>query len=328
MKKKQLIRVALLVTAALRWVYMKKKKFIYLLICVVSFVFTTCIGDGYEEEKNEPGSGKPYTKESIEKIWEQIDGFVESDVPISGERPLPDAMSEKEALVRAYSIMSKRGNFSPDNYMFSNAPVLLTAKVARPLTVHIFGSNDGLAWISYRLYAVAENGEVLIEMPMSAAASLSDSELLNGGHSGYGHTDGEFAYHYITETELIELVESQFDKEPDERPIIVLLKLAGHPYSRSVLFWYFTVDDVEYIVAVMVFNWNSVAAAGGVSNHAAISRTGGNGEGVIGGERMARLDTRADFYKVIRESRDTAVENSFLYTPPAKEFQWTAIPLK
>jgi hypothetical protein len=302
------------------------KNFIYLLICIVSFAFTTCSGDGYEEEKNEPGSGKPYTKDDIEKIWKQIDDYIESDVPISGERPLPDALSEKEALVRTYSIMSKRGDFSPDNYMFSEDPRLLTAKIARPLMTYYF-SNSGQAGIGYRLYAVSDNGEVLIEQYVSALANLGDSQLL-GPQSGYGIMDEEFAYHYITETELIELVESQFDSPPDEGPILVQFRLAGHKYSTATLFWYFTVSDVEYIVGAKVFKWNSVAAAGGVSNHAAISLAGGNGVGVIGGERMAHLDTRADFYKAISENRDTAVENSFPYTPPAKEFQWTAIPLK
>jgi hypothetical protein len=325
MKKKQLMWVALLVTAALRWVNMKKKNFIYLLICVVSFAFTTCIGDGPEEEKNDPGSGKPYTKDDIEKIWEQIDGFVESDVGISDVRPLPNVLSEKEALVRGYSVLSKRGHFSPDNYMFSNAPILLTAKVERPLTIYGFG-NNGWAGIYFILYAVAENGEVLIELSMSAEATLSDDELWSGGHSGYGHNEGYLARHYITETELIELVESQFDRAPDERPIIVEINLAGVEHSNLTPFWYFTVDGVEYIVSIMVFNWNSVIAAGGLGNHAAIS--GDNGDWTIGWHRMARLDTRADFYKAISENRDTAVDNLFPYTPPVEAFEWTPIPLK
>jgi hypothetical protein len=302
------------------------KNLIYFLICVVSFAFTTCIGDGYEEKNNKPENDKPYTKDSIEKTWKQIDDFVESDVGISDVRPLPDVMSEKESLVRAYSLLSKRGYFSPDNYMFSNAPILLTAKAARPLTIYSF-DNDGWAGIYFILYAIAENGEVLIDLSMSAAATLSDDKLWGGNHSGYGHDEGYLARHYITETELIELVERQFDKPPDARPIIVEINLAGVKHSNSTPFWYFTVDDVEYIFALMVFNWNSVIAAGGLGNHAAIS--GDNGDWTIGWHRMARLDTRADFYKVIDENQNTAmVDNLFPYTPPAEAFEWTPIPLK
>jgi hypothetical protein len=301
------------------------KNLIYFLVCVISFAFTTCTGDGYEEEKNDPGGGKPPTKDRVEKIWKQIDDFVESDVGISDVRPLSNVMSEKESLVRAYSLLSKRGYFSPDNDMFSIAPILLTAKAARPLTIYSFG-NYGWAGISFILYAVAEDGEVLIELPMRAAATLDDDELWGGSYSGYGRHVGFLAVHYITETELIELVESQFDKPPDEKPIIIRINLEGRKHSNATPFWYFTVDDVEYIFGITVFNWNSVIAAGGLGNHAAIS--GDNGVSVIGWHRMARLDTQADFYKVIDENRDTAVDNLFPYTPPAKEFKWTPIPLK
>ena len=302
------------------------KKVIYFLICAVSFALITCLGEYIgEDEENDSGSGKPYTKETVEKTWKQIEGYVESDVGISDERPLPEVLSEKEILVRAYSIMLKRGTFSPNNEQFINAPCLLSAKVARPMAIYFF-CDDGYAYMGYKLYAVADNGEVLILQDASAAAYLGDGELLAGGQSSYGHEEGWWAYHFITETELIELAESHFGRPPDERPILVQLSLAGHKYSYTTLFWYFTLDDEEYIVAVEVSNWNEVAASGGVSNHIAISLPGYNGHGVIGGERMARLDTRADFYNAIRENRDTASGNRFPY--PAKVFDWTAIPLK
>ena len=82
------------------------------MICAVSFALITCLG-GYigEDEENDSVSGKPYTKETVEKTWKQIEDYIESDVGISGERPLPEVLSEKEILVRAYSIMLKRGAF-------------------------------------------------------------------------------------------------------------------------------------------------------------------------------------------------------------------------
>jgi hypothetical protein len=240
-------------------------------------------------------------------------------------RPLPNVLSEKEVLVKAYSAMAKQGYFSLGNNMFSVEPRLLTAKIARPLMTYYF--KNGWAGVTYRLYAVADNGEVLIEQDVNCIASAGEDEFLFG-QSGYGNTSQEFAYHFITEGELIDLIESQFNSPPDETPIIVKFRLDGSPYSGSEPFWYFTVGDVEYIVGATVFRWNITAAAGGVANHDAISLPGGNGIGVLGGERMARLDTRADFYKTLRENRETAVDNGFAYTPPAEKFEWTAIPLK
>ena len=294
------------------------------IVCFVSLLSTVCSKDVVIQEPG--GQPEPYTgtKDSLEKIWKQIEDYIESDVGmISDERPLPDVLSEKEILVRAYSIMSKRGAFSPNNEQFINAPCLLSAKVARPSAIYVF-RNDGYAYMWYDLYAVADNGEVLIRQAASAAAYLGDGELLAGGQSSYGHEEGRYAYHFITESELIELISSQFDGAlPDEQPILVQLSLAGTRFSSATLFWYFTVEDVEYIVGVKVGNWNYVAANGGVSNHAAIS--GDNGVASIGWERMARLDTRADFYNAIRENRDTASGNRFPYPP--KVFDWTAIPL-
>lgn len=304
------------------------KNYIYFLICAVSLIFVTCPGDAdVEEAKPEEyvSFTTPQSESEMEKTWKAIESYIESDVEISDVRPFPNALSEKELLVRAYKAMSKRGYFSLNNYMFQADTRLLTAKIARPLGAYFFV--DGWAGISYRLYAITDNGEVLIEQEVNCIASASEDEFLFG-QSGYGRRSEEYAYHFITEGELIELIESQFDSPPDETPILIEFKLAGHPYSSSTLFWYFTVDDVEYIVGAKVARWNYTAAAGGVANHDAISKLGGNGIGVLGGERMARLDTRADFYKVIRENRETAVDNKFPYTPPAPEFEWTAIPLK
>jgi hypothetical protein len=307
------------------------KKYIYfIIICVVSVAFTSC--PTYTEENTTdayPDYYPSYPQNDMEKIWKGIEGYIESDVGISAERPFPNVLSEKEALIRAYSIMAKRGFFSPSNYMFTNAPCLLTAKVARPMLIYNFAGSIGQAVVFYRHYAVSDNGEVLIQQNSAATASLGDNELLSGGQSAYGHDDDWLALHFITEGELIELIKSQFGVDPDERPIIVVLRLIKHPYSSSVPFWYFTVNDVEYIVGLHVFDWNLVSAAGGVANHAAISLPSGNGVGVIGGERMARLDTRADFYKAIRDNKESAVDNRFPYIPPQGGwFQWTAVPLK
>ncbi|MDR2802949.1 MAG: hypothetical protein LBB22_01505 [Treponema sp.] len=300
------------------------KKYIYFIICAVSLIFITCPGEtGIPKDKEDYSI--PYIENNSEKVWQYIQNYIESDVPISDVRPFPNVLSEKEALLKAYKVMYMKGYFSLNNSMFKTDPRLLTAKAARPLMIHYF--MNGWAGVAYRLYAITDNGEVLIEQYINPIASDSEDEFLFG-QSGYGRTSQEHAYHFITEGELIELIESQFDSPPDETPILIQFDLAGHPYNDSVPFWYFTVDDVEYIVGATVSRWNYTAAAGGIANHDAISKPGGNGIGSLGGERMARLDTRADFYKTLRENRETAIDNGFAYTPPAPEFQWTAIPLK
>jgi hypothetical protein len=301
------------------------KSYIFLL-CVISLIFITCPRD---TEIGETLKGESpyiyYPQNDTEKTWKAIESYIESDVGISDVRLFPNVLSEKELLLKAYKTMSMRGYFSPDNHMFTVDPRLLTAKIARPLMIHHF--LNGWAGVASKIYAITDNGEVLIEQEVNCIASAGEDDFLFG-QSGYGRTNQAYVYHFITEGELMELIESQFDSPPDETPIMVEFKLAGHPYSDSVPFWYFTVGDVEYIIGATVDRWNYTAAAGGVANHDAISLPGGNGEGVLGGERMARLDTRADFYKTLRENRETAVDNGFAYTPPAKEFEWTAIPLK
>jgi hypothetical protein len=297
------------------------KKYIYVVICLVSFIFAACYGD-YTEDYSAGGSPESV----VAKQWAYVKNYLAPGVEISDERPFPDMFSEKELILKAYSVMSNKGYFSLDNPMFTSDPRLLTAKIAKPLVIYFFETYG--AGIGERIYVIADNGEVLLEQFVDPLAAISDDEFL-GPMSGYASTNDRFTYHYITEDELLELIESQFSAQPDENPILVQLSLAGHQLSHLVLFWYFTVENVEYIVGAQVFKWNSTAAAGGVSNHAAISLPGENGVGIIGGERMARLDTRGGFYDVIRANKDLPVAGGFpVYTPPAEAFKWTAIPLK
>ena len=303
------------------------KNISYFIICFVSLLSAACSKDLVNQEPDGQPETYTGTEDSLKKTWEYIDDYIESDVGISDVRPFTNVLSEKEALVRVYSALWKQGYFSPDNSMFAQDPRLLTAKAARPMLIYDFAGNP--ADVSYRFYVVAEDGEAILEQYVGAIANVGDDKLL-GSQSGLADNRADYlTFHYITEGELIELIGSQFDGAlPDERPILVQLKLKNNNFSVYTIFWYFTVGGGEYIVSARVNKWRLIVPEGGLSNHAAISKPGGNGDGMIGGERMARLDTPAAFYEVLRQTRTSATDNWFPYNLPDGGFDWTAIPLK
>jgi hypothetical protein len=262
---------------------------------------------------------------SGEITWKMIEDRIAPGVEISAERPFPDILSEKEVLSRTAVVFQKRGMFKSNYYIYGYEPRLLTAKVEKPFLMYGFNYNPGSVY--YTLTANTDNGQVLFRQMVYAIADVPDEKFLGIQNDMEGQWDS-MSYHYITEREAVELIASQFPGEPFEGPIMTHIKLEDNIHSTSRHFWYFTVDNEDYIIDARIGapnGYNSIP--GGVTNHQAISKAGGGGSFYLQGERMARLVPRGNFFAILRENSAATVNGHFNNPAPAA-FDYVPLPLK
>lgn len=284
--------------------------------CIIAGIVLVSCGPKLEVEE----------KTTVEEKWGIIEGrIMASGATASDERPLPNVLSEREALLKTVDLAIAEGVLDSTSRIYQDHPNLLNAKIETPILV--YDAKSGEPWV-YELNAVDDNGIYLAGVGISAAANISDKEFQFG--YGFALTSS----HFITKREAVDLIKSQFSDGRTSEPIAIRgLRLEGNPFSHQERFWYFTVDDGgsrslggdsdEYVIAAGIAGYGNIP--GGMSNRAAINH---RGDTYLDGYRMAKLDTPIRLFDKLNTARTAGGASFSTNTTPVKPVNFTPAPLK
>jgi hypothetical protein len=298
------------------------KRFVLFFITLV-MVYTSCtvgtINTAGTKEEQAAGT------------WGIIQQNMTPEANASNDRLFSDVLSEQEVLLKAVDYAHKIGALDPTYHVYQEIPALLTAKIETPLLLYNVSTGTTNA---YLLTAVDTDGTTLINVYVRSAADadIDSFEILR--IKGLVNMP-EYSTHYITKSEAIRLIKSQFpDKQVSEPIAVTGLHLENSRYSQSHgLFWYFTVGDdsrsnngtpEEYIIDSRIIGWKTIT--GGLSDRTAIS-TGDGGSPHLNWSRMARLDTPLHIFEHVEEARSIGGSMKFMANP-IENIAYTPIPLK
>jgi hypothetical protein len=202
------------------------KKFMF---CVfTAIVFASC---GQKPSVFE--SGTPEEKWDIMR-----EHFIVPGAPVGNERPLPNVLSEQEALLKAADAAIKEGALDPSYYAYQHNPALLTAKIETPILV-----SDAFSGVPdrYFLNAVDANGISLALVSVSSNRDADDASFVLGRSISW--SNGSYS-HLITKREAADIIQSQFPDSVVSEPMAIYnLRLGDDPQSHRVLFWYFEAGE-------------------------------------------------------------------------------------
>jgi hypothetical protein len=266
-----------------------------------------------------------------EETWALLQDRMALGAGASNERPMPGILSEREVLLKAVDYAAQIGALDPSYYAYQENPALLTAKIETPILLHF---PDGTP-VSYYLTAVTDNGESLMGVFVRPGVDIKYEVFETGRGSSIPDGPDYLSGHLITKQEVIELIKSQFPDSVIDGPIAVSnLFLEGQPHSNNAIFWYFTVSGdnrsvetsaEEYIIDSAIRGWRTIS--GGVSNRSAIS-AGQGGSWVLGGARMAKLETPLRILEKTEEANARTVGGISSPAPYNEPVQFTPVPLR
>jgi len=287
----------------------------------IAIVFASC--EGSEQEK------KTWEKATTEEKWEMLqDGFMVPGVGTSDERPLPNVLSEREALVKAADVAIAEGVLDPSYYAYQRNPDIMTAKIETPilLTDAETGVPD-----SYLLNAVGDNGISLALVSINADRDADEQSFVRGRFVSLPETAHN---HIMTKHEATELIQNQFSGEEVSTPMMIgNLHLGDDPHSHRALFWYFTVGETsrnvagiseEYIIAADISGWSSIP--NGMTSRSAIDFP--HGDPHLNGYRMAKLDNPLGLFEKLAAARSAGGASFSTSIYPRETFGFTPVPLK
>jgi hypothetical protein len=269
-----------------------------------------------------------------EQKWEAMQDYLAPGTTVSSERPMPDILSEQEVLLKAADYAYKIGALDSSYYAYERNPKLLSAKIAAPILVHDFTGYPGGDGASYLLGAVDDSGVNLMSVYVRPNIDASDDSFkLTSGISPENEPDS-LSTHYMTKTEAVNLIHSQFPDKQVSEPMAINITLADDPYSSTVIFWYFTTNDnqrgasggsEEYIIDSYIRGYKN--SIGGVSNRSAIS-TGNGGSPHLDGARMAKLNTPLRLFEKLEAVRSAGRSLISITAEPMEPIKYTPVPLR
>jgi hypothetical protein len=266
------------------------------------------------------------TNNTPEEKWASLEDYMAPGAVPSNIRPRPDILSEQEVLLKAMDYAYSIGALNRSYFLFQEDPRLLNARIETPVLLYLPNGSP----LSYMLMAVGENGESLmfIFVRPTIDADYSSFVTLSGGSPPNAP---DYSSHFITKSQIIELIKSQFPDSSFSEPIALRgLSLEEIPYSINGIYWYFTVDNSnqnalsvpeEYIIAASVYRPTGNEA---LSRNAIASY---NGSPALAGARMAKLETPLNLSAKIEAARSVTDIGSIPYDHTAK-FKYTPVPLR
>jgi hypothetical protein len=269
----------------------------------------------------------PVENRTPEEKWEIIQNYMVPGAQASNTRPLPNVLSEQEALLKAADHAIVEGVLDLSYYAYQETPALMTAKIETPIL--ITDSVSGYPYM-YLLTAIDDTGVLLAEVFVHSSANANDEKFEKGRGFGIPETSA----HYITKREAVELIQSQFPDGTTREPIAVNnLRLGDDPHSHRGIFWYFTVSEnarstvetsEEYILVAGITGYRSIP--GGVSNRAAINL--GRGSPHLNGYRMAKLNKPLRLFDKLETARAAGDASFAPASYPTESVDFTPVPLK
>jgi hypothetical protein len=294
------------------------KKFVFFALSAL-----VCISCGLKAKVSDSNS-------TPEQKWEVMQDYLAPGTTVSGERPMPDILSEQEVLLKAADYAYKIGALDSSYYEYTNVPALLTAKIETPILVY-----NSTGYPATYMLTVVDDSEGFLAGAYVQPVVGTDEATFETTRFTRVNALPEQSGHYITKREAIDLIKSQFSDRIVSKPIAVAgLCLVDDPYSSTVIFWYFTTNDnqrgasggsEEYIIDSYIRGYKN--SIGGVSNRSAIS-TGNGGSPHLDGARMAKLNTPLRLFEKLEAARSTGRSLNSVAAEPMEPIKYTPVPLR
>jgi hypothetical protein len=166
---------------------MKKTILIVLLTAFFSAVFFGCRGNGIN-------AGGAKTEPEGPITWEQIQPYMAPGAEVSSERPYPDVLSEKEALIKFVEYARQIGALQPSFYLYRRNPKLMDLKLEVPIL--LYGLPYGTTEL-YHINGVNVDGEPLLEIIVSARVGTSMKEFERARAYADGSGPDEYTSHQM-----------------------------------------------------------------------------------------------------------------------------------